>query len=178
MSLSIKAERSLTTQDEFEFLAQTHMPGLLGLEDGALSAAQRRLRDLRAKERTLAREMRRGIRGKGEPRGSSFPGNIEKPSRRKQIFASALKRLNGEIARRRSRAARDALKASARRALQLKTNAARRHRRLAPGRSSGAGMRPIESERPRMEVNPAMVGRVSQATKTAQAAKDTRSQDE
>ncbi|MEG9501069.1 MAG: hypothetical protein MIN69_04235 [Methylorubrum extorquens] len=172
MSLSIKAERALVTHDEFEMLAQTHHPALHSISDHALSEAQGRIRDLRAKERTFARDLRRSIRGKGGQRGGSFPGNVDKPARRKQVFASALKRVNGEISRRRAVAARDALKDAARRAIGLK-NAARSHR--APAyRTSRAGMRRIENERTRNTVQPAKVGSVSQATKNAQAARDAR----
>ena len=173
MAQSIKTERSLTTKDEFDILEQTHFPALLDLDEGALVAAQRRIRDLRSKERTLVREMRRGIRGKGQPRGSNFPGNVEKPSQRKQLFAGALKRINGEIARRQAIEAQTALKASAQRALALKKNAAK-HKRPSGSRTSHQGMSPIESRKLRFRVNPAKIGRVSQATKVAQAAKDAR----
>ena len=170
--MSIRAERALITLDEFETLAQTHHPALHAISDDALSDAQRRIRDLRAEERTFARDLRRSIRGKGEQRGGSFPGNVEKPARRKQVFASALKRVNSEVARRRAVAARDALKETARRAIGLK-NAARSHR--APAyRTNRSGMRRSENKRTRETVQPAKVGSVSQATKNAQAARDAR----
>ncbi|UMY16705.1 hypothetical protein MMB17_18765 [Methylobacterium organophilum] len=172
MSLSIRAERGLVSQDEFETLSQTHHPRLHDLSDADLTAAQRRIRDLRAKERTLARDLRRSIRGKAETRGGSFPGMVEKPARRKGVFAAALKRLNAEVSRRRAIAARDALKDTSRRALRSR-KAARRHH-PAPGRTGHGGMTPNESERGRTQVPPAKVGSVSQATKAAQATKDSR----
>ena len=60
---------------------------------------RQRLRDMRNKERTLARAKRREARGKGSPRGESFPGIAEHPLQRKQVFAAALKRVNREIDR-------------------------------------------------------------------------------
>ena len=48
---------------------------------------------MRDKERTLARENRRAVRGKGAQRGASFPGTAEHPLQRKQVFAAALKRV-------------------------------------------------------------------------------------
>jgi hypothetical protein len=54
---------------------------------------------MRDKERTLASENRRAVRGKGAQRGASFPGTAEHPLRRKQVFAAALKRVNREIDR-------------------------------------------------------------------------------
>ena len=58
-----------------------------------------RLRDMRDKERTLAREKCRQARGKETPRGGSFPCTAEHPLWRKQVFATALKRVNREIDR-------------------------------------------------------------------------------
>ena len=110
MSLSIKAESFVLKQDEFELVSQTHYPALLEANDESLATMQQRVRALQDRERTLVRSMRRSIRGETETRGASFPGNVEKPSRRKQVFTRALKRLNRETARRRAIAAREALK--------------------------------------------------------------------
>lgn len=173
MSQSIKTERSLTSKEEFDILAQTHFPAILDLDDQALVAAKRRIRDLRGKERTFVLDMRRSIRGKGQARGGSFPGNVEKPARRKQFFAGALKRINSEIARRSAIEAQAAMQASARRALALKNSAPKRNTRPG-GRTAHDGMTPIENRKSRFRVNPAKIGRVSQATKVAQAAKDAR----
>lgn len=173
MAQPIKFERSHASKEELDVLARTHFPALLDLENDELSAAQSRLRAMRAKEKTMVRDMRRHIRGKGQQRGSSFPGNVEKPSRRKQIFASALKRINSEIARRQAIEAREAFKASAQRAFALKSSATSRDI-LGTGRTSNTGMTPLESRRRRTRVHPAKVGSVSQATKAAQAAKDAR----
>lgn len=173
MAQSLKFERSLTTKDEFDLVSQTHFPALLQLGNDELSAMQGRIRALRAKERTMAQEMRRHIRGKGQARGGSFPGNVEKPSRRKQIFASALKRINSELARRHAIATRETFKASAQRALAMKSTASGREFPAA-GRTSNSGMTPLDSRRRRTRVNPAKIGSISQATKNAQATKDSR----
>jgi hypothetical protein len=174
MSLSVKAERALMSHEEFELLSQTHYPALIVLEDEAIAGAKRRIRDLRDKDRTFARSMQRRIRGKAEPRGASFPGNVEKPARRKQVFTSALKRLNAEATRREAIAAQQALIESAQRALALKTSAGER-RHPFQGRSSRSGMRPVASNRQDNLVNRANVGRAVRATKVAQAKRDQRS---
>ena len=173
MAQSSKTERSLTSKEEFDILAQTHFPAILDLDDQALAATKRRIRELRAKERTFVLDLRRSIRGKGQARGGSFPGNVEKPARRKQVFAGALKRINGELARRSAIEAQTAMKASARRALELKNAASDRNSRP-ESRTAHDGMTPIENRKSRFRVNPAKVGRVSQATKVAQASKDAR----
>lgn len=173
MSLSVKAERSLMAHDEFELLSQTHYPALIDLSDEDISKTRQRLRDLRDKERTFVRGMRRGQRGKASTRGGSFPGNVETPARRKQVFTSALKRLNAEVARREAITAQQALIESAQRALAMKTSATWRPH-PAPGRSKRSGMRPVESNRSESLVDRANVGRVVRATKVAQARRDNR----
>ncbi|MCR6632873.1 MAG: hypothetical protein NVV74_24070 [Magnetospirillum sp.] len=78
MVMPAKAERALITQEEFELLAPTHYPTLPELADDAISAAQRRIRDLRAKERTLLHQMRRSIRGKSGVARRKFPRECRK----------------------------------------------------------------------------------------------------
>ncbi len=172
MSVAIKMERTLLQHDEFEMLSRTHHPALLDIEDEALADMRARLRGLREKEKGFVHNMRRSIRGKADARGGSFPGNIEKPARRKQLFANALKRVNGEIARRRSLAAREEMQEAARRAFELKNNAKRHYPH--GGRASRSGMTAKVSGRARTSVPGAKIGSVSQATKNAQAAKDSR----
>jgi hypothetical protein len=113
------------------------------------------------------------MRSKAEPRGASFPGNVERPARRKQVFTSALKRLNAEATRREAIAAQQALIESAQRALALKTSAGRR-RHPFQARSSRSGMRPVASDRQDGVLNRANVGRAVRATKVAQAKRDQR----
>lgn len=173
MAQSIKHERSVMTHEEFEILSRSHQPALREVDDEALVEARRAITDLRSKERTFVRRLRRTAKGRAEPRGSSHPGEVERPSQRKQFFSAALKRLNAELTRRRKIDARETLKASAQKALELKSDA-RRTARPAPTRSSSRGMRPIESGKTDDPLFRATVGRVSQRTKNAQAAKDNR----
>jgi hypothetical protein len=152
---------------------RSHHPGLYdaGLSD--LKNLQQRLREMRDRERTLARVKRREARGKASARGASFPGTAEHPLRRKQVFAAALKRVNKEIDRQQKLEARTAHVEAARRALALR-RAAQFPQRPSGGETAGEGMRPLPSERVRTLVPPAKVGRVSQATKNAQATRDAR----
>ena len=108
MSIPCKFERSILSYDEHEIVMQSHHPNVydVGLDD--LRALRQRLRDMRGRERTLAREKRRETRGKAAPRGASFPGTSEHPLRRKQAFAAALKRVNKEIDRMQKLEARSA----------------------------------------------------------------------
>jgi hypothetical protein len=173
MSIPCKFERSILSYDEHEIILRSHHPEIYdaGLDD--LKTLRQRLRDMRNKERTLAGENRRAARGKGVPRGGSFPGTAEHPLQRKQVFAAALKRVSKEIGRMQKLDAPGAHVASARRALAMR-RAASFPPRPPTGDTAGEGMRPSPNERRRTRVPPARIGRVSQATKNAQAARDAR----
>ena len=171
MSIPCKFERSILSHDEHQAILRSHHPEIYdaGLDD--LKALRQRLRDMRDKEGTLARENRRALRGKGAPRGGSFPGTAEHPLRRKQVFAAALKRVSKEINRMQKLDVRAAHVEAARRALAMR-RAAQFPPRPATGDMAGEGMHPSPNERRRTRVPPARIGRVSQATKNAQAARD------
>jgi len=173
MSIPCKFERSLLGHDEYEIVASTHHPAIYdaGLDD--LRSLLKRLRDLRDKERTLSRGKRRESRGKGAPRGATFPGTAEQPYKRKQVFVSALKRVGKEVLRRDKLAARAANVESAHRALTMR-RAAQFPDRPAAGYTAHEGMRSLPSQRRRTKVPPAKIGSVSQATRNAQARRDAR----
>jgi hypothetical protein len=174
MSMSRKFERNLLSHDEHEVVRLTHHPAIYEHDAEGLKALRVRLRELRSKERTLTRQKQRERRGKAGPRGGSFPGTVDRPLHRKQVFAAALKRVNKELARMEKMAARTAHVDAAWRALAL-----RRAAQFAPYSPSGDtahdGMQPLPSRRRRTSVAREKVGRASQATKIAQAARDSRS---
>jgi hypothetical protein len=173
MSVPCKFERSLLSHEEYETIRLTHHPAIYDVEVAELEAMRPRLRKMRDKERTFGRQRRRETRGKAEARGTSFPGTAEHASERKQVFAAALKRLNKELRRLHNLAARTAHVEAARKALAL-------HRAAdfiaypAAGATANEGMVPKASTRRRKIITGAKVGRVSQATKVAQAARDAR----
>src|SRR5215468_203537 len=173
MSIPCKFERSVLSYDEHEIVLRSHHPGIYdaGLDD--LKALRQRLRDMRDKERTLARDKRRQARGKETARGGSFPGTAEHPLRRKQVFAAALKRVNREIDRMQKLEARAAHIEAARRALAMR-RAAQFPARPPTENTAGEGMRELPNRRRHIGVPPAMIGRASQATKKAQAIRDAR----
>lgn len=174
MSISSRSEQALLSHDEHEAVKTTHHPAILSMSADDLRAQRPRLRQLYEKERTLAWQKRREVRGKAEPRGGSFPGTAERSLNRKQVFAGAMQRLNKEISRIDRLAARAATAAGAHRALALRKAGESIHH-PATGKSAGSGMKANASARSRTKVNPAKVGSVSQATKKAQAARDSRS---
>jgi hypothetical protein len=173
MAIPCKSERSLLSQEEYDAIRDSHHPEIYALDLAGLRALQGRLRQMRDKERTLTRQKQRERRGKAEPRGGSFPGTAERPLQRKQVFASALKRVNKEAARIRKLEALAANIDAARRALMLR-RAANFEAYPAAGDTAKDGMRPLPSQRRRTKVPPKQIGSISQATKVAQARRDAR----
>src|SRR5262245_59099250 len=173
MSIPCKFERSILSHDEHEIILRSHHPSIYDMPLGDLKELRQRLRGMRDKERTLMRAKRRELRGKGAPRGVSFPGTAEHPLQRKQVFAAALKRVNKEISRMRKLEARAAHVEAARRALAMR-RAAQFPTRPPTGDTPSEGMRALPNRRRRTRVPPARIGSVSQATKNAQAARDAR----
>jgi hypothetical protein len=173
MSVSCRFERSLLNHEENETIRATHHPAIYDHDVEALKALRVRLRQMRDKERTLTRQKQREVRGKAEPRGASFPGTPEQPLHRKQVFAAAMKRVNKELARIQKLEARTAHVEAARRALALH-RAAQFASYPAAGNTAHEGMQPLPSTRRRTKVPPGRTGRVSQATKVAQAVRDSR----
>ena len=111
---------SVLIHDEHEVILRSHHPDIYdaGLDD--LKALSKRVRDMPDKESTLAHAKRREIRGKGPPRGESFPGLAGHPLQRRQVFAAAVKRVNREIDRMQKLEARTAHMEAARRALAMR----------------------------------------------------------
>jgi hypothetical protein len=173
MSIPCKFERSILSYDEHEIVLRSHHPEIYDASLDDLRALRQRLREMRDKERTLARENRRAVRGKGPQRGASFPGTAEHPLRRKQVFAAALKRVSKEIGRMHKLEARTAHIEAARRALAMR-RAAQFPTRSPTGDAPSEGMRALPSRRRRTRVPPEKIGSMSQATKNAQARRDAR----
>jgi hypothetical protein len=162
----LQVRAHLLSHEEHETIWVTHHPAIYEHDVEGLQALRVRLRQLRDKERTLARQKQREVRGKAEPRGGTFPGTADRPLHRKQIFAAALKRVNKELAR-------TAHVEAARRALALH-RAAQFVRYPAAGDTAREGMQPLPSTRRRTTVSRDKIGKTSQATKIAQAAHDSR----
>jgi hypothetical protein len=172
MSIPIATERSLLSHDEFEAIKATHYPAISGLSAEELRSTLRDIRQRRDKARTIARQQRRELRGKSEPRGNSPARDDTQAMRRKQVFAQAVKRLNRELGRLEEAEERPPnLVESYRRALELlRSNRAVHH--PSAWRTANLGMQPRPSGRNTVEIDPREIGRVSQAVKVAQAKRD------
>ncbi len=94
MGVPIAAERRMLTAAEFEVVEGTHYPAICGLPKEELIGIARRVRGYRDKARDVTRHRRRERRGKAEPRGTTPAPSEAGTAMKKQIFASALKRVN------------------------------------------------------------------------------------
>jgi hypothetical protein len=173
MSLSCRFERSLINREEYEVIRITHHPAIYEVEREGLQAARNHLRSLQEKERTFARQNRRTARGKAESRGGSFPGTHEGPTRRKQVFASAVKRISKELDRRTKIEARTSNVEAARKALALRRTA-NFSARPAAGDTANPGMQALISAKRRNVVTGKRIGSISQAVRASQARSDNR----
>ena len=68
MSIPCKFERSILRHDEHELILRSHHPEIYDARLDDLKALRQRLRDMRDRERTLARENRRAARKRGTER--------------------------------------------------------------------------------------------------------------
>jgi hypothetical protein len=93
--------------------------------------------------------------------------------KRKQIFAAALKRVNKELERARKLAARTEHVEAAHAALALRRSANFVHH-PASGDTPRDGMQPRRNVRKRTSVPGSKIGSISQATKVAQAVRDSK----
>jgi hypothetical protein len=170
MPAPCKFEISILKHDEQEIIRDTHHPAIGEMPRDGLERLRSRIRDLRDKERTLARHRQREAKGKAEPRGNSFSGTAEHAMQRKQVFVAAIKRVNKELKRIQKFEARKELGEAAKRALALRR--AQQFPRLPNDPSPREGMRSTPSRRRNMRVPPSKIGSVSQANKRAQARRD------
>jgi hypothetical protein len=173
MSISCKRERSLVSHEEQDVILGSHHPEIYALDLSGLKTLQSRLRQMRDRERALLRQMQRERRGKAAPRGGSFPGTVDHPLQRKQVFANALKRVNKEVERIHHLEARAANVDAARRALEMR-RAANFRTPVPAGDTPNHGMISRPSRRRMTRVSGKRIGSVSQATKATQAKRDSR----
>ena len=104
MSIPISTEKRMLTATEFEIVEQTHYPAIFELSKDTLSDTVKLLRDYRDKARDRARQQRREMRGKSEPRGSVAARDNTGTERKGEIFAERLEaRQPGAVAHQESR---------------------------------------------------------------------------
>jgi hypothetical protein len=169
MATTQREERALLGEAAFGLVAPTHHPAIATLPVDELRRLATRLRAEHARARDLIREGKRARRGKGDARSASS-AEAEKATRRKQVYASALKRVNSRF----EALTRESLRAEHRAALKaaLARRQAMRATHPSAGLGAGAGMRSKANAKGARGVNPGRIGSVSQANRRAQAQRD------
>jgi hypothetical protein len=169
MAISQREERDLLGHDAFSLIVPTHQPAIAALPPEELRAIATRLRAEHAKLRDLIREGKRAKRGKGDARAAAH-AEAGKATRRKQVYASALKRVNSRFDELTQERRREEHRAA------LKVALARRQALRAQHPSSGfgasAGMQNKGNAKGKNHVHGARVGSVSAQNKRAQARRD------
>jgi hypothetical protein len=173
MAISRKEEARALSADEHELVEKSHHPAVQELSDTELAGLVKLLRERRDKAQTEAHRRRREIRGKGAPKGAA-PSKADAGSQLKlAVLAMTMRRLNGEVERRRRLATDLSQVTNARRALEMK-QAAKDKGKDFNTRHAHKGMRAVANERAQNLVRPMELGRQRQAAKVAQAKRDAR----
>lgn len=171
MAIELASERRLLAESEYQFVEQTHYPTLGTLPHDDTLALARWLREQHARLRDIIRDRRRARRGKASGTGLAAPEASERGlAAKKQVFAHAIRRVNGRLERFRAEARREQIRENMQAALRRKRTARVHH--PSAGTTAGQGMRPIDSTRGTVHVDPREIGRVSQFVRDAQARRD------
>jgi hypothetical protein len=95
-----KEEARALDADELTLVEKSHHPALQALDDRSLVELLQLVRERRDRAQRLARQNRRELRGKAQPRGAS-PVTRDTGSKCKaEVLATAVRRLNAEHDRR------------------------------------------------------------------------------
>jgi hypothetical protein len=171
MGVGIASERRLLSEDELRQVKLSHYPDLNGLDAESMLSLARWLRAQRGRIRDIVAARRRARRGKATTGGIEAAQSSERGlAAKKQVFARALRRVNARFDRFRLAKRRDEVRANLAIAVKRKGSGGRHH--PASERTPRHGMRPTDSGRRALRIEPSEIGRASQSVKEAQARRD------
>jgi hypothetical protein len=170
MSIARKDEARLLAKDELELVEKTHHPAIAELSDKELAETKKLLRERRDRASDIAKRQRREMRGKARAQGAKPAADNLGSKEKSAALGQALKRLNSETARRRSKSGREATQAGMKKALEMKKSATPAKRPAS--KTADKGMKKKESRKTENITDPREVGRVSQFVKKGQAKRD------
>lgn len=172
MSMSRKDEARFLTGDEQELVDKSHHPAIGDLDEAGLRDLVKRLRERRDRARDIAARQRREMRGKARPQGADATRDDAGSKAKLAVLAQAMKRANGETARRREKSDRAAMVEGLREALNRKRSQGASRPK---SRTAGKGMKAKPSGAREKIADPREAGRVSQFVKQGQARRDSKS---
>lgn len=173
MGRSLRHEQRLLNADEIALVEASHHPALGALSDKELAELRKHVRERRDRARDIAARQRRAMRGKAEPRGARPVADDAGSREKRDVLAAAMQRLNREATRRADKAARDAMKDSVTRALEMRRLREAQAARPGAGQTAREGMRVKDNSRTKSR-DRAKLGAVSQHNKNMQAKRDGR----
>ena len=166
MDTSTEAEDRLLSIPERDMVVQTRPPALDGMGKAGLQDLGKRLRAARDRSRRIASQQQREMRGKTDPRGMTPARENAGSEAKTAVLVEALKRVTAAL----RKVNRPSMTATLQQALDTKN--ATRSAHPGAGRTAAKGMRSAPSTEPTVRTDPRETGRVSQATKVAQAKRD------
>lgn len=169
MSELTEAQWRLLSVAEREMVELTMPPAVDTRSDADLLDIIKRLRSLRDRANRIARQQKRVIRGKDDPRGATPVNENAGSAEKADIIAAALQRATDA----RRKQVNPAQAEIARKALAMKKLAGGEHHPDG-GPTASRGMKAKTSKTRTVRMDPREIGRVSQATKNAQARKDSK----
>jgi hypothetical protein len=172
MGRSVRREQQVLTIDEAKLVEGSHHPRLGAMSDKDLAELRKLVRERRDRARQIAARQRREMRGKADPRGAQAAADDTGSREKRDVLAAAMQRLNRETTRREAKAAREALKDSAARALEMRRARAESSGRPA-SQTANLGIR-AKGKTPGRARDGAKLGAVSQHNKNMQAKRDNR----
>ena len=120
MAISKKQEARALSAEERELVSKSHHPEVQDLSDEELRVLVKLVRERRDRAGTEASRRRREMRGKAAPKGATTSRAEEGSKLKLAALAMAMRRLNGEVERRRKMIARLILIENAQKVLAIK----------------------------------------------------------
>ena len=123
MAITTKQEERALSADEKELVGMSAVRASRSLTDAELTRLVKRLRTKRDRAKTVAERQRREMRGKARARGAAPAKSDDGSQIKLTVLSAALARLDTESERRGKVKAKEALVASAKKAMALKEKA-------------------------------------------------------
>lgn len=141
MSLSTKQLERVLDKGEWELVSRTRSHAIGGVSDGELGDLAKNLRERRDRARDIARQQRREMRGKAEPKGTASSAGNTGTKAKADALTVALKRVGAEQTRRAEKQRQPSQRSLARKAMAMKMRKEALQRPLS--RTGDEGMQPI-----------------------------------
>ena len=159
-------EDRLLSTAEREMVEQTRQSEVGQLSKEELQMLGKRLREARDRSRRIASQQQREMRGKAAPRGAAPAQDNAGSLGKTEVLVAALKQVTAALRKLNRPTATQVL----RKALDAKQAATPRH--PGPGQTAAKGMASQPNRKSTVSMDPREIGRVSKATKVAQAKRD------